>query len=84
MKMISHDRNSVARLRQGTRDGISNLDPYDLPQDDAVGLAREERRLQCLEEWVCELLIKNQQLRMAINELTERREGESGSLQSDT
>jgi len=38
-------------------------------QDDEWGEEREEtwnRRLRGLEEWVCELLIKNQELRMSL------------------
>jgi hypothetical protein len=33
-------------------------------------------RLQSLQEWVCELLIKNQQLRMALMEMKDQKEGD--------
>jgi hypothetical protein len=39
------------------------------PQDDLSGQIREEewqRRLRSLQEWIAELLIRNQQLRMAL------------------
>ena len=39
------------------------------PQDDEPDLGREEaweQRLRGLQEWICELLIKNQQLRMSL------------------
>ena len=38
-----------------------------------------QEKLQCLQEWICELLIKNQQLRMTLMEM-QTRESESGSV----
>jgi len=41
------------------------------------GLQEEwQARLQGLQEWICELLIKNQQLRMALMEMKARGPGD--------
>jgi hypothetical protein len=46
------------------------------PQYEEPARRREEQqdRLRSLEQWVCELLIKNQQLRMALESATAREE----------
>lgn len=78
---VSYDGDPIARLKLEIPDGGSNLGARDHLQEDSAGVAGEER-LQHLQAWVCALLIKNQQLRMAIHDLTREREGKDGSLEA--
>lgn len=73
---------SIAGTNKGSQDDSSYSGARNRLQDDSFGMAAEER-LQHLEAWLCDLLIKNQQLRMAIHELTQEREGKCSSLQKD-
>jgi hypothetical protein len=53
------------------------------PQDDQPDHGREEaweQRLRSLQEWICELLIKNQQLRMLLLASSTNRQSVEGQL----
>jgi len=64
---------SVPPIRRGAVADLTDLLP-DLLVD---GLQEEwQARLQGLQEWICELLIKNQQLRMALMEMKTRGPGD--------
>ncbi len=59
-------------------------DMTDLPADSLVDGLQEEwqSRLQGLQEWICELLIKNQQLRMALMAMKARGQGDENGPNS--
>ena len=67
---VRQDRDSLAPSQTETASAMFEVDPFKSEQQgDEQGEKREEtwnRRLRSLEEWICELLIKNQELRMSL------------------
>ncbi len=67
---VRQNRDSLVPSQTETDSAMYEVDPFKPEQqDDEQGEKREEtwnRRLRSLEEFVCELLIKNQELRMSL------------------
>ena len=55
---------SCAGSAQGHTDTAEARAQYEQPGDERDELGRQ--RLHCLEKWICELLIKNQELRTSL------------------
>ena len=52
--------------------------PAGITLPDQVREEEWRERLRCAQQWICELLIKNQQLRMSLESATARERGKYG------
>ena len=89
---VRQSQDSLVPSQTETASAMFEVDPFKAEQqEEEQGEKRGEtwnRRLRSLEEWVCELLIKNQELRMSLrndtaNNNLRRRNSEEPSITTE-